>query len=219
MKVFGTDYDGVIINIEQEKSQAFGETLNKHWGTNVKEAADFWMATGGSSRRYKFDYFYNQVYHKQLSDFDYETIGLEYGLLLKIKYYPQVKILSGAIELLEFARKRFDFLFVSSGMPMEELKYLADLNGVSKYFDMVLGTNQEYTSKKDHLRRIIEEKKPDSTVFIADSPEDMKISKEFSKTTSIAVLTNHLEEELKQAGADFIVQDLHSALDLLKQIP
>lgn len=95
---------------------------------NIKEAADFWLVTGGTSRRYKFDYFYDKVYHKQLSEEDYKSIEQEYSQLLKEKYYPQVKILPGAIELLDYARIHFNFLFVSSGVPMEEITYLVELN-------------------------------------------------------------------------------------------
>lgn len=218
MKAFGTDYDGVIINIEPQKSQAFGEILNKHWGTDIKEAAGFWLAKGGTSRRYKFDYFYEKAYDKQLSDQDYKKIEQEYSQLLKIKYYPQVKLASGAKELLEYATNHFEFLFISSGVPMEEIKYLVDLNGITQYFDFVLGTNKEYISKKNHFGKIIEEKNPDSIIFFADSPEDMRISKEFPEITAIGVLTNHSKQELKEAGADFTTRDLHEGLHLLKKI-
>lgn len=50
MKAFGTDYDGIIINIEPQKAQAFREILNKHWEVIINEASDFWLATGGTSR-------------------------------------------------------------------------------------------------------------------------------------------------------------------------
>lgn len=208
MKAFGTDYDGVIINIEPQKARAFGEILNKHWGINTKEALDFWLATGGKSRRYKFNYFYNKAYNKRLSDEVYKTVEHEYSQLLKTNLYPQVTVLPGAMELLEYAKAHFDFLFVSSGVPMKEINYLVELNGVSQYFDLVLGTNQVYQSKREHFKKIFDEDKPDSIVFIADSPEDMKVAKEFPKTTAIGVLTNHSKEELKTAGADFIARDL-----------
>ena len=208
MRAFGTDYDGVIINIEPQKAQAFAETLNKYWRTDIKEASDFWLKKGGTSRRYKFDYFYYKVYKQQLPEEDYKVIEQEYSQLLKTKFYPQVTILPGARELLEYARAHFEFMFVSSGVPMEEINYLVNLNGVSQYFDLVLGTNQIYTSKREHFKKIIEEKRPDNIVFIADSPEDMKVTKEFSDTIALGVLTNHSEEELKNAGADFIATDL-----------
>lgn len=215
MNAFGTDYDGVIINIEPQKSQVFGEILNEHWGTNAKEAADFWLTKGGTSRRYKFDYFYNNAYHKQLSDEKYNVIEQKYSKLLKAKYYPQVTVLPGAKELLEYARAHFDYMFISSGVPMEEIQYLVNLNGLSQYFDVVLGTDQKYISKREHFKKIITEQKPDNIIFVADSSEDMTVAKMFPNTTAIGVLTNHLEQELKEAGADFTTHDLNGVLQLI----
>lgn len=50
-KIFGTDYDGVIINIEPQKALAFGEIMQRYWNVDRDEAATLWMATGGTSRR------------------------------------------------------------------------------------------------------------------------------------------------------------------------
>lgn len=216
MKAFGTDYDGVIINIEPQKSIVFGKILNRHWKIDIEEAANFWMSNGGTSRRYKFDYFYNKKFHSQLSDKNYTLIQEEYSQILKTKYYPSVKLLPGARELLEYAKNNYGFLFVSSGMTMEEIKYLADLNGTSSYFDLILGTNELYKSKRDHYRKIIKEENPESIVFIADSVEDMRITKEFLNTTAIGVLTNSSKKELIEAGANLAAKDLHEVLNLLK---
>ena len=100
---------------------------------------------------------------------------------------------------------------------MEEINYLVELNRISQYFDLILGTNQIYKSKKDHFKKIIEEKHPTPIIFVADSPEDMKVAKEFSNTSAIGVTTNHTEHELKEAGADFIAKDLHETLNFLKR--
>lgn len=200
MKVFGTDYDGVIINIEPQKSKAFGTILQQHWGVNEKEAADFWIATGGLSRKYKFDYFYKNQYNKKLSNKDYQIIESEYSRLLKKDFYPYLQLLHGALDLLKFARSNFDYTFVSSGVPMEEIQYLVRTNCVAEYFDLVLGTNQQFVSKREHFEKIKSRWNPDLIIFIADSPEDMKIANEF-KAKSLGVLTNHTKEELIDAGA------------------
>lgn len=200
MKIFGTDYDGVIINIEPQKAEAFGTILNKAWNICKEEAAKFWIATGGTSRRYKFDYFYAKQFGKQLKDEDYKTIEQEYSNVLKTQFYPTVALVPHALELLQFARSQFDYTFVSSGIPMEETRYLVNLNGISEYFDIVLGTNAIYTSKRDHFQEVIAKQKPDLFVFMADGLEDMKVAKEFS-VISIGIPTNHSEEELCGAGA------------------
>lgn len=217
MKIFGTDYDGVIINIEPQKAQAFGEIMQKFWGAEIKEAADFWMAKGGTSRRFKFDYFFLKKYQKQLSDEEYKKVENEFSLLLKTKFYPTVQLLPGAKELLEFAGSYFDYTFVSSGVKFEEIKYLVNLNGVAQFFDIVLGTNEKYHSKKDHFSEILKDKNPELLVFVADSAEDMKISKEFGAKT-IGVTTNHKKEELLSAGADSVAKDLEECKNALQNL-
>lgn len=203
MKVFGTDYDGVIINIEPQKSKAFGELLNKEWGINKKTAEKFWIKTGGFSRRYKFDYFYNKQFGEKLSDGVYSKIEAKFSGLLKDKFYPNVKILPHALDLLKFTRSQFDYLFISSGIPTAELKYLVELNGLSKYFDLILGTNEKYKSKTDHFIEIIQNQKPDLLIFVADSPEDMKVSKQ-ANAIPIGIPTNHTASELLDAGAMYV---------------
>lgn len=216
MKVFGLDYDGTIINIEPEKAKAFGHLVKKHWGIGEDEAAKAWIKFGGTSRKYKFDYFYNKQFSKQLSDKDYKKIEKEYSQILKNNYYPQTKLLPQALAVLKFIRSHFDYFFVSSGVPMEEINYLARLNGVAKYFDLILGTNDQYRTKRDHLKEVITKKKPQLAIFMADGLSDMRIAKEFN-IISIGIPSNHPKEELIKAGATYI-SDLSGAISLIQKI-
>ncbi|MFH0863756.1 MAG: HAD hydrolase-like protein [Candidatus Gottesmanbacteria bacterium] len=215
MKVFGTDYDGTIINIEPQKAAAFGDLLNKHWEIDANEAANFWLKTGGLPRRFKFDYFYKNQFGKNLSAAEYKTIEAQYSHILKIEFYPKTKVLPGAIELLEFVHDHFNYCFVSSGVPMEEINYLVALNGLSDYFNLVLGTDNLYKSKRDHFKKILSEENPGLFIFIADGIEDMKIAKKFD-ITSIGVSTNHSQEELNKVGAIKTCADLYDALPIIR---
>jgi phosphoglycolate phosphatase-like HAD superfamily hydrolase len=217
MKIFGTDYDGVIINIEPQKAHAFGDILQKHWEINSKDASEFWMEKGGTSRRYKFNYFYELRYKKILSNEEYGKIEEEFGDLLKSKYYPSVELLPGTKELLDFASSNFDYRFVSSGVTDDEIKYLARLNGVEKYFNIILGTNEKYLSKHDHFAELLKDKKPHALFFIADGPEDMKVAKLFN-ATAVGILSTHKSDELFSAGADFVCNDLYKCKSLLEKI-
>lgn len=215
MTVFGTDYDGVIINIEPQKAAAFAKVLNKNWGIDIDNLSKFWMETGGTSRRYKFEHFYKEKFGKELDESEYKAIEKEFSDILRKEFYPTVRLLPGALELLEYARENFYFTFVSSGIPIDEIRYLVELNGVSKYFNLVLGTNNEFRSKYDHFRKIASEQNPKEIIFIADSKEDMKVAKEFN-AVSIGVLTNSPREELEKAGAAYTAKDLFEALEILK---
>lgn len=202
MKVFGTDYDGVIINVEPQKAQAFGDLLNKRWGVNKGDASKFWLETGGKSRRSKFDHFYNLRFGRKLSEDDYITIESEYSHKLRTEFYPTLTLLPGTLDLLQYARTHFDYMFVSSGVPMQEIEYLANLNGVARYFDKILGTNEKYPSKEKHFQEIMLAQKPDMLVFVADGAEDMKVAREFG-AIAIGVNTNRPKEELTAAGANY----------------
>jgi phosphoglycolate phosphatase-like HAD superfamily hydrolase len=218
MKIFGTDYDGVIINIEPQKATAFGSLLNKEWGVDKNEAENLWHATGGTSRRYKFDYCFKKQFNKNLTDEEYMVIGEKFGSLLRKEYYPKLELLPGALDLLKFAKKNFDFTFVSSGVPMKEIQYLVNINELSEYFNLVLGTDNTYKTKNDHFQRIIAEQKPELIIYIADGPEDMRIAKEFELVKAIGVATNHSKEELLNAGAKNVVNNLDEGLLLIKSL-
>lgn len=216
MKVFGTDYDGVVINIEPQKAEAFGALLHEKWNVNKEEAAKFWIGTGGKSRRSKFDHFYEKQFGKKLQDEDYKVIESRYGNILKTEFYPKLKLLPGASDLLQYARSHFDYTFVSSGVPMLEIEYLVDLNGLTKYFDKILGTNEKYPSKREHFQEILSTQKPDNLIFIADGTEDMKVAKEFGAIT-IGIPTNHSEGELSNAGARYTC-DLSQAVPIIQKL-
>lgn len=216
MKIFGTDYDGVIINIEPQKAKAFGTLLNHYWKINHKEAKNFWIKNGGQSRRSKFDYFYSKQFNKKLLDPEYQKIESEYSQLLKEKFYPHLTLLPGALDLLRFVRSNFDHTFVSSGVPMEEIKYLIKLNGIFEYFDLILGTSNEYPSKTEHFKKIISKWNPEKIIFVADSPEDMRIA-EKANAIPIGIPTNNTSQELKKAGARTTC-NLQDAISAIKKL-
>lgn len=201
MRVFGTDYDGIVVNIEPQKAKVFASILNKYWRIKENEAEKFWMTSGGTSRKYKFDYLHSKQFNAQLQDNEYAKIESEFSQILKEKFYPNLSLLPGSLELLEFARFNFNHTFVSSGMPMEEIQFLTRINGVSEYFDSIWGTNNKFPSKVEHFKTIISQWGPDKIIFTADSAEDMRIAKE-AKAIPIGILTNNSQEKLKNAGAE-----------------
>lgn len=203
MNVFGTDYDGVVINIEPAKARAFGDVLHKEWGVKREKAVDFWRKSGGSSRKYKFDYFYQQQFGISLNDSEYRRVEGGFSRLLKTEFYPKTTLLPQVLDMLRFARSNFDYLFISSGVPMAEIEDLAAMNGVADTFDLVLGTSSEFPTKREHFKKVIREQKPDLMIFVADGLEDMKVAKEF-EVVSIGVTTNRPASELREAGATYV---------------
>lgn len=215
MKVFGTDYDGVIINIEPQKAKAFGALVYKKWGIKEGEALEYWLANGGNSRKFIFQSIFKKNFGRNLADPEYKKIEKVYNQILKTRFYPTVKLLPGALELLQYVRSHFDYTFVSSGIPEGEIQYLVNLNKLGDYFDSVFGTSKEYPTKREHFKKIIEEQEPKTIVWVADSQEDMRIGRQFG-AVCIGVLTNHSKTELLNSGAKHAVK-LNEVINIIKK--
>ena len=200
MNVFGTDYDGVIINIEPQKAEAFGLLVSRRWDIEARKASDFWFHGNVSGRKNIFGGIFKEKYGKELEDKEYKSIESEFSTLLKNEFYPSVELLPGALDLVKFAKSNFDRLFISSGIPMEEIKYLANLNGVADYFGLILGTDDQFPTKNTHFDEIRAKWSARELFFVSDGLSDMKIAKE-SGAIPIGIPTNHSREELIDAGA------------------
>lgn len=203
MKIFGFDYDGTLINIEPDKARALAFLMEKSWQIDKKKVYDLWFNFSGSGRRAIFNALYQHKFGQELSDSKYQKIEKIFGQTLKQKYYPKVKLLPYALDLLTFVRKNFDYIFVSSGVPHEEIQYLTKINGVYSYFDAVYGTGKRYKTKDDHFKEILQNRKADLKIFLADSPSDMIRAKNFNFIL-VGIPTTHSKEQLKNAGADYV---------------
>jgi len=53
-------------------------------------------------------------------------------------------------------------------------------------------------------------------VYVADSPEDMRVGKELG-AVCVGVLTNHSKNDLRNVGADYTVE-LGEVIDVLRKI-
>ena len=204
MRIIGFDFDGTILDVEEEKSRAFGILLNEHWKIDANAAAKYWIDTAGTSRRSKFDYFFKEKYGRDLSDEEYKKIESEFSQKLRTDFYPNTKLINGASELLEFCKKNFDKIFCSSGVPHDEIKFLVDTKGLGKYFDKIYGTNEKFKSKEDHFKEMISEFKPELIVFVGDGIEDMRVGKKYNAIT-IGVPSHQTKEKLLEAGAMYVL--------------
>jgi phosphoglycolate phosphatase-like HAD superfamily hydrolase len=203
MKIIGYDFDGVFINIENEKAKLFGDILHKHWGVDPSQAFDVWLLHLGTSRRHKFDLMYQNNFQNKLEEETYQAIEKEFSDILVHDYYPNVKIIDETFETARDLNYQFDLSFISSGIPHAELNSIASKFKIDEYFDLILGTSQNFKSKIDHFDMIAQKHCPSLGIFIGDGLEDMKIAKQF-KYTAIGIPANHTSQVLVEAGADII---------------
>ena len=213
MEIIGFDFDGVFINIEDEKAKLFGEILNKYWGIKSGLAQKIWVKNLGTSRRYKFDYIYKLQYHSQLSDEQYRNIESEFSAILLKDYYPLAPLIKESIAAVRYFKDKFDLSFISSGVTDNELKANVSKYEIKDYFDIIFGTNHKYKSKDDHFSELLRNNHVDLGIFIGDGLEDMRIAKKYI-FIAIGLPVNHNPRDLIKCGADIISSYTHLLGDI-----
>jgi len=203
MKIIGFDFDGVFINIEDEKARLFGEILYTHWGINSNLARKVWVLNLGKSRRFKFDCLYRNNFKTKLKNEQYQEVESEFSEILVEKYYPNANLIKESFEIARYYKGKFDISFISSGVTDKELQILVTRYGLTPYFDYVFGTNQKYKSKNEHFAELSKNNNIDFGIFIGDGLEDMRIAKQFN-FIAVGLPVNHGAHALFDAGADSV---------------
>jgi len=163
------DFDGVIAESVNVKTEAFAEMYKMYGESVVKKVIEHHEANGGISRYEKF-----RLYHKDFLgvELDNDQVGklaqqFSHLVLQKIIEAPYV---AGAFEYLSTNYKKYDF-FISTGTPTEEIKIILDKRKLSPYFKEVHGSPEK---KNAHVQKIISKYQYEKSevVFIGDALTD-----------------------------------------------
>ena len=118
-KIFDYDYyifdcDGVVLNSNQIKNQAFRKSLSNQSIKNIKSFIDYHKKNGGISRYEKFQYFFNEINYVKNSKLIIQNCLEEYSNFLKTKLVkcPYVEGVIDFIKRLYELNKR---IYVISG--------------------------------------------------------------------------------------------------------
>jgi len=168
LKAIVLDFDGVILESVDIKTRAFRE-LFKNYPEHVDDIAAYHLKNGGMSRFKKFAYIYSEILKKPLYEDEIKKLGESFSkiVLSELISCPYVK---GAQEFLkEYSNKTN--LFIASGTPVDELRYITDKRNISQYFKGIYGTP---LTKSEILKKIGLEFgfKNSDLIFIGDSIND-----------------------------------------------
>lgn len=162
------DFDGVILESLDIKTKAFLKVFHDY-PEHAQEIACYHLQNGGVSRYKKFEYIHKNILRIPLRDGESEELGKRFSeaVVDEMLICPFVE---GALEFLEKYSK-IATLYIASGTPEEELQYIVEKRGLSKYFKAVYGTP---ASKTDIIINIIDNEKIKNVdaVFIGDAMAD-----------------------------------------------
>jgi phosphoglycolate phosphatase-like HAD superfamily hydrolase len=169
------DFDGVILESADVKTDAFVELYAEHGTEVVEQARQHHLANLGISRFKKFAWIAEHVLGQAISEGEIAALGNRFSGLVLAKvlaapFVPGAEAALAALGGLDMP------MFVASGTPQDELRLIVERRGLVRAFREVHGTPHE---KPDILRDLLARLAltPDQLLFIGDGMSDYKAAR------------------------------------------
>ncbi len=133
------DFDGVVVESGDIKTQAFGNLYRTYGETVMTAVMQYHSANGGMSRYQKFHYFQQHLLEKPpLTPDEEQQLDRRFSELV-VEAVIASETVPGAAELIRKEAARIP-LFIASGTPEAELKTIVMRRGLAPYFTAVRGS-------------------------------------------------------------------------------
>lgn len=174
--IFIFDCDGVILDSNKLKSNAFAESLPNEPPDLVAEFVEYHKKNGGISRYEKFRYYFKNMKKQIKAEAEIDKALNTFAAivsegLLNCNYVSGVK---------KFIEKLFNLnkrLFVVSGSDENELIQVFKKRGIDHYFEKIYGSPE---NKIENTNKVIyNNNKMKKVLFFGDSRSDYNASKTF----------------------------------------
>jgi len=190
------DFDGVILESADVKTEAFVELFAHLGADQVAEVRRHHLANLGISRFKKFAWIYEHLLGRAIGDDESRELGVRFTELALARVLA-APFVPGAREALEALAPRYP-LFVASGTPHDELTDIVGRRELTGFFREVWGTP---TEKPAILTGILDGHRlaPAEVLFIGDGMSDYKAA----AVTGVSFLardTPALHEEWERLG-------------------
>ena len=170
-KAFFFDFDGVVVDSVNVKTDAFAEIYKPYGKKVVSQVISHHISHGGISRYEKFRYYHRNFLNKQISEAEVEELAQRFSDLI-IQKVIKAPFISGAPEFLELVKTKNKKLFVISATPENEIKEIVKQKNLTQYFTDIKGS----PLKKDkNLKFLIDryDLKISECLYFGDSEQDL----------------------------------------------
>ncbi len=163
------DFDGVIIDSTSTKTEGFRALFSEFGDEVVAKVVEYHQLHGGISRVEKIEYAHRHLLNSPLSKAELDIWAARYSKLT-VEKVVGAEWIAGAKEFLDTMYGTVP-IFVISGTPEKELKYVLEQRSISFYFEEILGSP---TRKPEHIRNLLGKYSlsPNQCVFIGDAMTD-----------------------------------------------
>lgn len=137
------DFDGVILETADIKTDAFGELYREHGADMEARVRDYHLRHGGLSRFFKIRLFEREWLGRAADEAHEAALARRFADLVLDKVLAAPP-LPGAIDCLERLAGRLP-LFVVSGTPDDELRHICENRGLTRLFTETHGAPRRKT--------------------------------------------------------------------------
>lgn len=170
------DCDGVLLNSNKVKSDAFGMAVAGYGGEAARLFVEYHKLHGGVSRQRKFDYFFSDILKRRPKSGEVEELLKSYADFC-VRGLLESECTDGLEEVLSTICDSNAVSYVVTGGLETEVRYILDEKGLLKYFDAVLGNPRD---KLELVQQLVGNGcDPKESVFLGDSKYDYMVASEF----------------------------------------
>lgn len=171
------DCDGVILNSNHIKSEAFSVALEGESPSSVDKLVKYHKENGGVSRYKKFDFYFNFI---NPSEDPQKKINKALELFSKFVYNNLVECdyVPGVVSYINKLKDSGSLCYVNSGGDEEELKKIFKIRGIDHLFESIKGSPISKKSNNQTIMNSLDDNMKGA--FYGDSKLDYETAKEFS---------------------------------------
>ena len=170
------DFDGVLANSVEVKTNAFAEIYKPFGSGIVAKVVNHHRMNGGMSRFDKFKFYHSTYLNLLLSDYQLLMLSEQFSSLVMSAVIASSEVL-GANNFLENYCLNNKKCIINSATPQNEIYQIIDKRGMTQYFNDIYGSP---TSKSNNLMLALRsnELSCKDAVFFGDSKSDLQAANE-----------------------------------------
>ena len=165
------DFDGVIAESVQVKSDAFAEIYSPFGNDVVQKVLSHHKANGGMSRFEKIKYYHETFLNQSITEVEITKLTNLFSEFVIDKVIA-TSYVPGALEYIQKCHEKCK-LFISTGTPTDEMKQILTGRKIAHYFSDVFGSPDK---KVIHIKSILSKygMRPEELLFYGDSNTDLE---------------------------------------------
>jgi len=165
------DFDGVIIDSDEIRTNSFKETFKEFGKRNVDKLIEYHKLNGGLSRYDKIDFFFKKIINQNISDSEFISRVNLYSKFCLERLCDKSLLINDSLDFIKVNYKNYFFHIASASDEMELRNICKELD-ISHFFRSINGSP---TTKVNNVKDILKNNNYSihKCCLIGDSNNDM----------------------------------------------